>query len=77
MPLIITFTATELHGTHQAHFSFAVLSGHVNCQAYNSLLAKYQDIFIYGQYISAQKKRKKKFVVTKLYYCWKRLHSLV
>ena len=57
MPLIITFTATELHGTPQAHFSFAVLGGHVNCQAYNSLLAKYLAILLYGQYNSAQKKK--------------------
>ena len=67
MPLIITFTATELHGTPQAHFSFAVLGGHVNCQAYNSLLAKYLVIFLYGQYNSAQKikiKEKKNIVVT-------------
>jgi len=27
MHLIIAFTATELHGTPQAHFSFAVLGG--------------------------------------------------
>ena len=57
MPLIVTFTATELHGTPQAHFSFSVLGGHVNCQAYNSLLAKYQAIFLYGQYNSVQKKK--------------------
>jgi len=27
MHLIIAFTATELHGTPQAHFSFVVLGG--------------------------------------------------